>query len=120
MENPIDKIMKTKYKYAFIGLVIALMVFAIGAVTIEELSSIIQDKQIDYADFVVQDKHINEDDPSFYIIESDQNETFDISNDEEGSKIYNKIKVGEHYHFIIQHKPGFATTHIIQVYNEEN
>ena len=120
MENPIDKIMKTRYKYAFIGFIIALIVFAIGAVTIEELDSVIHEKQIGYAEFTVQDKHINQDDKQYYIIESDENETFDISNDEEGTELFNKIEIGKHYHFVIQHQPDATTTHIIQVYNEKD
>ena len=119
MENPIDKIMQTRYKIVFIGLIIALIVFAIGALTVAELGSIIQDQQIDSVDFVVQEKYI-ENNQQFYIIKSDQNETFNILNDEDGTNLFNKIEVGKHYRFIVQHKPGDATTQIIQVYNEKN
>lgn len=120
MRNPIDRIMNTKYKFIFIGSIIALVVFVIGAATIYELDAVLREKQITYEEVTVLDKYVNEDGNHFYIIISDKNETFDIRNDDDGAELFNKLEVGKHYRFVIQKDDAAQTTHIIQVYNEKS
>lgn len=118
MDNPIRKIMDSKYKYAIIGVIIALIIFTIGAVVITQLDSMVQEKQISYAEFTVTDKYIDEEGNHFYMVISDENETFEINNDTEGSEIFKQLEIGKHYHFVTQKEGTSETTHIIQVYNE--
>lgn len=116
--NPIKKIMDSKYRYAVIGALIAIIIFAIGAVVITQLDNVVQEKQISYAEFTVTNKYIDDKGNHFYMVISDENETFEINNDTEGAEIFKQLEVGKHYHFVTQKIGDSEITHIIQVYNE--
>ena len=118
--NPIKQIMNSKYKFLFIGSIIALIIFIIGAVFITGLDQIITDKQVTYTEFTVVDKYVNSRGDHFYMVISDQNESFEIKNDDVGTEIFNNLEVGHHYHFVTQKMDDKSVTHIIKVYNESN
>lgn len=120
MDNPIRKIMSTEYKYLFVGIIIMIIVFLLGAIMIQGMSNIMTEQEITYTDTVVSDKFIDQNNNRFYIITGSNNETFDIPNDDRGTKLYDKIIVGKHYRFTIQNDTQSSIMHIIQVYNDTN
>lgn len=110
---------KGKLKYVIIALIVGILVFTIGATFIISVTSIIEDKHVDYLDVVVTDKHITNDSNHYYIITDETGQSFDILNVSNSRKIYNQIKVGKEYRFVTK-KPLTANDtyiHIIQVYD---
>lgn len=120
MKNPINKLMKTPYKYVVIFVIIFLVIFGIGVVAIQMMNNEITQENITYTEFTVVDKYVSEQGDHYYMIISDTNQTFDIRSDDVGSDIYNRLEVGQHYHFVTQKENGAKITHIIQVYNDTN
>ena len=120
MANPIEKIMNTKYKFAFVGIIIMIIVFVLGAMMIQGMNNVIVDQGITYTDANISNKYLDESNNHFYIVVGDNNQTFDIQNDDEGTKMYNMITVGQHYKFTIQNDTNSPIMHIIQVYNDTN
>lgn len=118
MRDLIKKVTHTRYKYAVVAIVIAIIVFSIGVVAITSLASIVDDKQVSYTEFTVVDKYISEREDHRYIIVSDNNKSFDIFNDDVGVDIFNRLQPGKHYHFVTKEDDAGGLTHIIQVYNE--
>ena len=120
MDNPIRKIMSTRYKYAFVAVIIMIIVFMLGAVVIQGMNNIVADQSVTYTDAIVSSKYLDESNSHFYIVVGNDNQTFDIANDDQGTKMFNKIVAGKHYRFIIQNDTKSPMMHIIQVYNDTN
>lgn len=118
--NPIKKIMSTKYKYAFVATIIMIVVFVLGVVMIQGMSNVIAEQGITYTDTVVSNKFLDESNSHFYIIVGNDNKTFDIEKNDQGTKIYDTIAVGQHYRFTVQNNTNSPMMHIIQVYNDTN
>lgn len=118
--NPIKKIMSTKYKYAFVATIIMIVVFVLGVVMIQGMSNVIAEQGITYTDTVVSNKFLDESNSHFYIIVGNDNKTFDIEKNDQGTKIYDTIAVGQHYRFTVQNDTNSPMMHIIQVYNDTN
>lgn len=120
MKNPIEKIMNTKYKYAFVGIIIMIIVFVLGIVMIQGMSNVIMGQEITYTDAVISNKYLDESNGHFYIVVDNNNQTFDIKKNDQGTKMYNMITIGQHYKFVIQNDTNSPMMHIIQVYNDTN
>lgn len=120
MDNLIEKIMATEYKYVFVAIIIMIVVFVLGAIAIQGMSNVIVDQGITYVDTVVLDKYLDENNTNSYIIIDSNNQTFDISNDDQGTKMFDSIIVGEHYRFTVKNDTSSSIIHIIQVYNDTN
>lgn len=118
--NPIEKIMNSEYKYVFIGITIMIIVFIVGAIMIQGMSNVITDQGITYTDTIVSNKYLDESNSHFYIVVGNNNETFDIKNDDQGTKMYDMITVGQNYRFTVQNDTNSPIMHIIQVYNGTN
>lgn len=118
INNMIKKIMNSKYRYVFVGIIIMIVVFCLGLAMIQGMNNFVIDKGVTSADVVVSEKYL--DDNNFYIIVSNNNQTFDIKKDNNGEKMYDKLIIGKHYRFTIQNDTKSPTTHIIQVYNGTN
>ena len=99
--NPIKKIMSTKYKYAFVAAIIMIVMFVLGII-------------------VIQGKYLDESNGHFYIVVGNNNKTFDIKKNNQGTKIYNAISTGQHYRFIVRNNTNSPIMDIIQVYNDTN
>ena len=119
MNNILKKIMESKHRYVFVGVIIMIVVFCLGLAMIQGMNNFVIDQGINSTDIVVSEKYLD-DNKNFYIIVSDNNETFDIKKSDDGTKMYNKLIIGKHYHFTIQNNSKSSVTHIIQVYNDTN
>lgn len=120
MNNPIRKIMSTRYKYVFVAVIIMIIVFVLGAVVIQGMNNIVADQSVTYTDTVVLNKYLDESNGRFYVVVGNNNQTFDIVNDNQGTKMFDKIATGKHYRFVIQNDTKTPMMHIIQVYNDTN
>ena len=120
MDNPIKKIMQTEYKYIFVGIVVMILVFIIGGILIQGMNNVMLDQGISSTDTIVSSKYLDKNNDNFYIIVGQNNETFDIENDKQGTKMYNDIVLGKHYRFTVQNDTKSPAMHIIQVYNDTN
>lgn len=118
--NLIEKIMNTEYKYVFVGIIIMIIVFVLGALMIQGMSNVIEEQGVTYTDAIISDKYLDENNNHFYIIVDNNNRTFDIKNDDQGLKMFDKITLGQHYRFTIQNDTNSPIMHIIQVYNDTN
>lgn len=118
--NPIKKIMSTRYKYAFVAAIIMIVVFVLGIIVIQGMANVITEQQITYTDTVVSNKYLDESNDHFYIIVGNDNKTFDIEKNSQGTKIYNTISIGQHYRFTVRNDTNSPMMHIIQVYNDTN
>lgn len=111
---------KGNIKYIIIAVVIAVLVFAIGAFTITTLNHTLDNKQVEYSDVVIADKYINNDTQHYYIIVSESGTVYDMLNFTDSDDVYDHLKVGNKYKFVTQ-KPLSVDDkyiHIIQVFNE--
>ena len=86
--NPIKKIMSTKYKYAFVAAIIMIVLFVLGIIVIQGMTNVITEQQITYTDTIVSDKYLDESNGHFYIVAGNDNKTFDIEKNNQGTKIY--------------------------------
>ena len=118
--NLIEKIMSTKYKYVFVGVIIMIVVFILGVVVIQGMSNVITEQGITYTDTVVSNKYLDKSNGHFYVVVGDDNRTFDIENNDQGTKMYDTIEIGKHYKFTVQNDTHSPMIHIIQVYNDTN
>lgn len=118
--NPIKKIMSTKYKYAFVAAIIMIVVFLLGIVVIQGMTNVITEQQITYTNTIVSNKFLDESNDHFYIIVGNDNKTFDIEKNNQGTKIYDAISIGQHYRFTVRNDTSSPMMHIIQVYNDTN
>lgn len=118
--NPIKKIMSTKYKYAFVAAIIMIVVFVLGIIVIQGMTNMLTEQQITYTDTIVSGKYLDESNGHFYIIVGSDNKTFDIEKNNQGTKIYDAISIGEHYRFIVRNNTNSPIMDIIQVYNDTN
>ena len=53
-------------------------------------------------------------------IKRNDNKTFDIEKNNQGTKIYDAISTGQHYRFIVRNNTNSPIMDIIQVYNDTN
>lgn len=118
--NPIKKIMSTKYKYAFVAAIIMIIVFVLGIIVIQGMTNVITEQGITYTDTVVSNKYLDKTNDHFYIVVGNDNKTFDIEKNDQGTKIYDAISIGQHYRFTVQNDTNSPMMHIIQVYNDTN
>lgn len=118
--NLIKKIMSTRYKYAFVGIIIMIIVFIFGIIMIQGMSNVIEDQNIISTDTVVDNKYLDENNNQFYIVVGKDNRTFDIKNNNQGVKMYDSIMIGQHYRFTAQNDTNSPMLHIVQVYNDTN
>lgn len=114
-----ELLLKSKYRYIIICVIIFIVVFSIGAILIQSMSNEVSNRNISYTEFTVVDKYISEEGNHYYMVISDKNETFDIRSDDVGADIFNRLQIGNHYHFATQTDES-KITHIIQVYNGTN
>ena len=118
--NPIKKIMSTKYKYAFVAVIIMIIVFVLGIIVIQGMTNVITEQGITYTDTIVSNKYLDKSNDHFYVIVGNDNKTFDIEKNDQGTKIYDTISIGQHYRFTVQNDTKSPMMHIIQVYNDTN
>ena len=113
---------KGNIKYVIIAIIIAILVFCVGAFTITTLNHTLDDKQVEFSDVVVADKYISNDTQHYYIVVSETGTVYDILNFTDSDDVYNHLKIGNKYRFVTQ-KPlsaGEKYIHVIQVFNETN
>lgn len=118
--NPIKKIMSTKYKYAFVAAIIMIVMFVLGVIVIQGMTNVITEQKITYTDTIVSGKYLDESNGHFYIVVGNDNKTFDIEKNNQGTKIYDAISTGQHYRFIVRNNTNSPIMDIIQVYNDTN
>ena len=115
----INKIKNNKYtKYIIVFIIVFSISFGGIFFLINDLSNHIEDKKINYTDFTVVDTYISENNSNDYIIVSDDNQSYEIINDKDGTNMFNRIEIGHHYHFVVRNDSTCKYLHIIQVYNE--
>lgn len=114
--------LKGNKKYIIIAIIVAIMVFVVGASAITVLTHTFDNKKIEYSDVVVADKYINNDTRHYYIVVSEEGTVYDILNFTDSDDVYNHLKIGNKYKFVTQ-KPLSKDDnyiHIIQVFNDTN
>ena len=116
----INRIKQSKCKYILIILIVMLSVFAIGTLSIMHMSNIFHDQSINYTEFTVANKYVDNNGHHNYIIVNDKNESYDLPPDSFGRDIFNDIEVGHHYQFVTQKDDKSVVTHIIQVHNDSS
>lgn len=119
--NLLKTIQNNPCKYLIVAIIIIFVVFLIGVYCINTTMNVINEQNLEYVEFTVADKYVSNDFDHHYIIMSEDNYTYIINNDDFGKGVFNKIKTGSHYHFIVQlPENNKDNIHIIQVYNATN
>lgn len=119
--NLLETIQNNPCKYLIVAIIIMFIVFLIGVYCINTTMTAINEQNLEYIEFTVADKYISDDLEHHYIVVSDNNYTYIVDNDDFGEKVFNKIKTGSHYHFIVRLPYNDKENiHIIQVYNATN
>lgn len=116
MKNLIKKIMKSKYKFLFVGILIILFVFFIGAVTITLLSDIVEHDNMYYENVLVHNKYVDNN-TGRYVIANDHGINFEMLNDTPGKKLYNQIGVGQRYNMVVHETSDHSFVRLIRVNN---
>ena len=114
---------KTWKKCLIIFIIIFMVLVGVGVTSVNYLTQTIADSNIDIVTTTVIDK-IDGDNlyNNYYLIITENNQTFSIEDTQDGygKKMFDKIKIGEKYKFVIRH-PDITDsnqfTHILQVQN---
>lgn len=116
MKNLIKQIMQSKYRFLFVGILIVLFVFVIGATTIILLSDVVEHENVYYEDVLVKDKYVDNN-TDRYVIVNDKFQDFEALNDRSGAKLYNQIQVGQRYNMIAHDSFDHTFIHVVRADN---